>query len=163
MKQILFFILILFSFSCTKDKINLSGVSSESFLLKQDSCYCSLPNSFSPDGNGNNDVLAIFSQGLNTTGYELTIRNKRQKILFQTTDISKTWDGHYKGKRQKVGQYIATIKGKFSCGQSFEENHYICLFYDCIDEGNQGEFTFSDMFDPITGQYVYPTSEKVCD
>ncbi len=54
-----------------------------------------VPNAFTPDGNGHNDVLYVRSRGLATLF--LAIYNRWGQKVFETTDITKGWDGTYNG------------------------------------------------------------------
>jgi len=50
-----------------------------------------IPNSFSPNGDGINDVYIIPAEGV--TSWNLVILDKSGKIVFQTTDPAQFWDG----------------------------------------------------------------------
>ncbi len=54
-----------------------------------------VPNAFTPDGNGVNDVLYVRSRGLATLYF--VIYNRWGQKVFETNDFSKGWDGTYNG------------------------------------------------------------------
>ena len=58
--------------------------------------YVFVPNAFSPDGDGYNDV--IFVQGGYITHINFVIYNRWGEQVFQTTTVGAGWDGRYKGK-----------------------------------------------------------------
>ncbi len=72
-----------------------------------------IPNSFTPNGDGKNDVFNIktvyeFSE------FKLVIYNRWGDMIFESEDINKGWDGTYKVKPVPLGVYVyqltATIK-----------------------------------------------------
>ena len=52
-----------------------------------------VPNTFTPNGDGNNDKFEI--KGENIKDFELWIYNRWGELLFTSTDVNKTWDGSY--------------------------------------------------------------------
>ncbi len=55
-----------------------------------------IPNSFTPNGDGNNDLL--FVRGQHIARMELMVFDRWGEKVFETTDQSKGWDGTFKGK-----------------------------------------------------------------
>jgi gliding motility-associated-like protein len=74
-------------------------------------CYLNIPNSFTPNGDGDNDYffpLNLLSSGLNT--FRMDIYNRWGEVVFTTSNInSKGWDGKFGGKDQALGVYIYQI------------------------------------------------------
>ena len=68
-----------------------------------------VPNAFSPNGDGANDVLYI--RGNNIYGLRLSIFDRWGEKIFETTDPLYGWDGTYKGKELGPGvfTYVATV------------------------------------------------------
>ncbi len=50
-----------------------------------------LPNAFTPDGNGHNELF--FAYGTNILEFEMYIFDRWGKLIFQSKDINKGWDG----------------------------------------------------------------------
>ena len=67
-----------------------------------------VPNSFSPDGNGDNDIFYVY--GKDIVDFELYIFDRWGELLFQTNDIKQGWDGIYKGKLVKTESYVWRVK-----------------------------------------------------
>ncbi len=67
-----------------------------------------MPNSFTPNGDGKNDVFRI-PPGTSIHLAQFSIYNAWGTRIFSTTDINKGWDGNYKGFLQDMGVYIFTI------------------------------------------------------
>lgn len=65
-----------------------------------------VPNAFSPDGDGINDVLFIYGPSAQIIDFK--VFNRWGSLVFQTgnTDISVGWDGSFQGTMQGPGIYI---------------------------------------------------------
>ncbi len=68
-----------------------------------------IPNSFTPNGDGLNDVfyiktIAQFSK------FNLFIYNRWGQLIFETDDAVKGWDGTFKGKMLSLGVYIFFVE-----------------------------------------------------
>jgi gliding motility-associated-like protein len=67
-----------------------------------------VPNTFTPNGDGRNDVLKVFNNYLKSIN--MKIFNQWGELIFTTTDNNKGWDGYSKGKMQPVGVYIYVVQ-----------------------------------------------------
>jgi gliding motility-associated-like protein len=76
-----------------------------------------MPNSFTPNGDGKNDVFRI-PPGTSIHLAQFSIYNTWGTRIFNTSDINKGWDGTYKGFLQDVGVYIFTISSTDYQGRS---------------------------------------------
>lgn len=68
-----------------------------------------IPNAFTPNHDGNNDVFRIknfTSQKL----IEFKIFNRWGTILYESKDAHSGWDGNYRGKEQPTGVYGYVIR-----------------------------------------------------
>lgn len=81
-----------------------------------------LPTGFTPNGDGNNDILYIRSNF--TSEVYLTIYDRWGEKLFETNDVKKGWDGYYKGKKLDQGVYGYYMTFKCNNGQeSFKKGN----------------------------------------
>jgi gliding motility-associated-like protein len=69
-----------------------------------------LPNAFTPDGNGTNDVYKCIPVGIKDFKF-LKIFNRFGQQVFYTTDHLNGWDGTFKGKEQNSGVYVVFASG----------------------------------------------------
>lgn len=67
-----------------------------------------VPNVFTPNGDGKNDVLKVYANYVRSI--DLKIFNQWGQLLFSTTDVTSGWDGKHKGQLQPVGVYAYTLK-----------------------------------------------------
>jgi gliding motility-associated-like protein len=67
-----------------------------------------VPNVFTPNGDGKNDVLKVYGNYIGSVDFR--IFNQWGQLIFSTTDVSVGWDGKHKGQLQPVGVYAYTLK-----------------------------------------------------
>ena len=106
------------SFSYTNDTDGISGCyfvtsidfngnesDSSNVFCANDCDGYTLPNVFTPNGDGVNDVFRPFPfNGIQSA--EIKIFNRWGKLVFETTDPAILWDGTYMGKGKNVGEGI---------------------------------------------------------
>ena len=86
-----------------------------------------LPNAFSPNGDGVNDQFCI--QGWNDCiqSFRIMIFNRWGEKVFETTDINKGWDGTYKGQLMNTDVFVYRLEGKTHDGKGFSLKGNITL------------------------------------
>lgn len=67
--------------------------------------YLSVPNAFSPNGDGLNDYFRILAAGF-TKVNNFKIFDRWGKMLYSSNDFKKGWDGFVNGRRCEVGVYF---------------------------------------------------------
>lgn len=75
-----------------------------------------IPNSFTPNGDGKNDVFRI-PPGTSLNLKYFIIYDRYGNEIFNTTDINSGWDGTHKGTKSPNGAYTYLIKGSDSKGE----------------------------------------------
>lgn len=69
-----------------------------------------VPNAFSPNEDGFNDVLEInFSDGLVIQSFELAVFDKWGNKVFGSRDVNDYWDGRYNSRLLETGVYVYYI------------------------------------------------------
>lgn len=86
-----------------------------------------LPNAFSPNNDGHNDVLYLISKGLQSFSF-LKIYNRWGELVFFTDQADKGWDGFYKNKEAIAGTYTYLFKAVSDKGKTIEKNGSLTLF-----------------------------------
>jgi gliding motility-associated-like protein len=84
-----------------------------------------LPNTFTPNGDGKNDIFKIYGNHLLTV--RLMIFNQWGEKVFETTDVNGGWDGTYKGKQQPAGVYMYVASATTLDGKSYNKRGSINL------------------------------------
>ena len=67
-----------------------------------------VPNAFSPNGDGKNDLFNLLGYCPVTLSY-FRIFNRWGQLVFQTSDINKGWDGNFKNEACPLGVYVYAI------------------------------------------------------
>lgn len=78
-----------------------------------------MPNAFSPNEDGINDVYKAKSGYQSIIDFHAYIYNRWGQKLFEWTDIEDGWDGKYKGKDVKQGVYFVLVKAKGADGRTY--------------------------------------------
>ena len=71
-----------------------------------------MPNAFTPNGDGKNDVFRI-PPGYSIELDDFSVFDRWGNLVFTTKDISKGWDGTVNGKKSPSGAYSYYIKGTY--------------------------------------------------
>jgi len=83
-------------------------VNSDSVYIGKSTPGVYMPNAFTPNGDGINDVLKpVVSEPL--SDYHLIIFNRWGHVLFESTSYDQGWDGTYNGKPQENAVYTWKI------------------------------------------------------
>ena len=73
-----------------------------------------IPSAFSPNGDGENDVLYVRGAAIQTM--DLKIFNRWGQLVFETTSQEKGWDGTYNGQPQPIEAYAYVLQVTFIDG-----------------------------------------------
>jgi gliding motility-associated-like protein len=80
--------------------------------------YSFLPNIFSPNSDGNNDIFRV--RGENISEIYLVIYNRWGEKIFETTDKTKGWDGTFNGTPQQPGVFVYFLNVSYDDGKTKE-------------------------------------------
>lgn len=69
-----------------------------------------VPNAFSPDNDGINDIFLPVINGVDPTKYELMIFDRWGELIFSTQNPQQGWDGTHKAVDSKQDVYVWKIK-----------------------------------------------------
>lgn len=84
-----------------------------------------LPNAFTPNGDGKNDILYVKSNVI--TELEFVIFNRWGQQVFSTTRIDEGWDGTFDGKRMAPDVYAYYIRATCISGDRFLKKGNVSL------------------------------------
>ncbi len=99
----------------------------DSVLINTEGC-CDvvLPDAFSPNGDGRNDIFRIITPGNHTVNSFIIVNRWGQKI-FETRNQQVGWDGRFKGALQDIGTYHYYLKYKCADGRVIEKKGQVIL------------------------------------
>jgi len=75
-----------------------------------------LPSAFSPNGDGENEVLYVRGAAIQTM--DLKIFNRWGQLVFETNSQAKGWDGTYNGEPQPIDAYAYVLNVTFIDGSA---------------------------------------------
>ena len=107
MKKTFLLLLIAFGFSLTNATAQQYFTTNETVHVESGDLM--IPNAFSPNGDGKNDVFKVLNF-TNQTLLEFKVFNRWGTFVFESEDAKKGWDGNYKGKTQPIGVYGYIIR-----------------------------------------------------
>lgn len=86
------------------DKRKVSG---EIWVNVEDCATLYVPNAFTPNNDGLNDIFITYGKKLNS--FHIQIYNETGEILFESTNIEEGWDGTFQGNNVETGNYFYRI------------------------------------------------------
>lgn len=84
-----------------------------------------VPSAFSPDGNGENDMECVYGKCVEDVYF--VIYDRWGEKVFETNDISKCWDGRYRGKEMNTAVFVYYMKAKLTTGDEVVKKGNITL------------------------------------
>ncbi|OQP50352.1 hypothetical protein A4H97_00470 [Niastella yeongjuensis] len=85
-----------------------------------------VPNAFTPNGDGKNDLLRPIAVGIARIGY-FEIFNRWGQLIFRTSTNEHGWDGTIGGKVQPAGTYVWMVKAIDYLGAPYVQRGTIVL------------------------------------
>jgi gliding motility-associated-like protein len=109
----------------TVTMVSDSGCSTTEPITVDVNCNIFIPEAFSPNGDGQNDVLYVHGDCIKTMQFDVFDRwgNK----VFETNDRSIGWDGRYAGKALNTGSYVYELTATLTDGTSQTRKGNIAL------------------------------------
>ena len=84
-----------------------------------------VPNAFSPNGDGLNDMVNVHGFCIGT--YNFQIFNRWGEKVFETTSKSESWDGTFRGRNMDTGVFVYKAEGVTIDGKAFSIKGNITL------------------------------------
>jgi gliding motility-associated-like protein len=86
-----------------------------------------LPEAFSPNGDGDNDIFKVFGKLPRISTFQMSIYNRWGNEVFNTTDILTLWDGNVSNTEAPPGMYYYKLYSKFINGFEFSKRGSVIL------------------------------------
>ncbi len=90
--------------------INKCGTVSDTIEVRQIFCEIWLPNAFTPNNDGYNDVFRILGNTEPLKDVSLSIYNRWGERVFATSDKTQGWDGYHKNAAAPIGTYVYLLR-----------------------------------------------------
>lgn len=91
----------------------------ETYTITIGSSELRIPNAFSPNGDGVNDIWKVGYRSL--LEFKCTIVDRYGTVMYSFEDPNQGWDGKYKGKLVKPGVYFYSIEAKGADGKKYKK------------------------------------------
>ncbi len=106
---------------------NICGVKTDSVWVYEKCAFAiEMPNAFTPNGDGKNDVFRIPPLNKNHL-VQLIVYNRWGQMVFATTDFAKGWDGVFKGQPQPAGTYVYSLTMTDLTGKQLNQKGTVIL------------------------------------
>jgi gliding motility-associated-like protein len=107
------------------DDVSVTCLNCDSVYVPPNEVF--IPDAFSPNGDGNNDVL--FVRGNNIKTMHIAIYDRWGEKVFESNDQSTGWDGTYKGKELNSSVFMYYCTWKYLDGGEFRQKGDITLVH----------------------------------
>ena len=98
-----------------------------------------MPNAFSPNGDGVNDIYRAKKNHKSIIEFHAYIFNRWGQKLFEWTDIDGGWDGTHNGTPVKAGVYFVLVKAKGADGRKYNIRRDVNLLRDYTEGFTGGQ------------------------
>jgi gliding motility-associated-like protein len=89
-----------------------------------------IPNTFTPNQDGVNDFLQVYSTDLDLIEYEFDVVNRWGDRVFYSRNIYDRWNGTFNNKIVPTGRYLYSVSGKSkTTGKTTEYTDFIFIIY----------------------------------
>ena len=124
----------------TKDGMTLEQNNEDSPLsITVAESILQMPNAFSPNGDGINDIYKAKDGYQSLTEFHAYIFNRWGQKLFEWTNPADGWDGTHKGKPVKDGVYFCLVKAKGADGKTYNIKRDVNLLRGYIENSTTNE------------------------
>ncbi len=77
--------------------------------------YIYVPNSFTPNGDGLNDLFFVQGEAIQT--FTMQVFNRWGDLIFESNDVNSGWDGKFNGKLVPQGAYVYKLSASSVTGR----------------------------------------------
>jgi len=106
---------------------NVSGSVNVSFnSCTEETNVLYIPTAFSPNGDGANDLFRVKTSSA-LKRYNIKIYNRWGEQVFESADITESWDGVYQGRTQPLSSYVWYLEYTFNDGKKHTQTGNVTL------------------------------------
>ena len=106
----------------------ISGESTSGMICTNVSEMITIPNAFTPDNNGTNDLF-IPVLSFRSTNYHLIITTLKRKTVFESSDQDDSWDGTFNGTPLPEGVYLWHLEVRTPSGNDVKRNGTVTIIH----------------------------------
>ena len=107
--------------------INKCGETRDTISVKQIFCDIWVPNAFTPNGDGVNDMFRVLGNTGRLEGFRLRVFNRWGQLLFETSDRRKGWDGRQSGGEAPLGAYAYMLEYSLNSKPVTQKGNFMLL------------------------------------
>lgn len=101
----------------------ISSMSNETEVIP--TMYMYIPNSFTPNGDGLNDMFGVSGEAIQS--FSMQIFNRWGDKIFEANNVSQQWDGTFKGTKVPEGAYVYKVFASSITGKKTQKEGTITL------------------------------------
>lgn len=90
------------------------------FMVSISESKLEMPNAFSPNGDGYNDVYKAKDTHQSIVSFQATVFNRWGQKLYSWNNIDEGWDGTYRGSTVKNGTYYVVVVARGADGREYK-------------------------------------------
>ncbi|HVS92318.1 MAG TPA: gliding motility-associated C-terminal domain-containing protein [Mucilaginibacter sp.] len=84
-----------------------------------------VPNAFTPNGDGKNDILYVYSSAIKSLKFY--VYDQWGELIFTSQSMAAGWDGTYKGAAEPVGVYVYYVEAIANDGKTLKKKGTVTL------------------------------------
>jgi gliding motility-associated-like protein len=84
-----------------------------------------VPMAFSPNGDGNNDILYVYGGQIESLSFD--VYDRWGERVFTSSSLDDGWDGYFNGKKASSGVYVYKMRAVFTDGNLVNKTGNITL------------------------------------
>lgn len=108
----------------------------EPFVVNISESKLELPNAFTPNGDGINDVFKVKEGYQSIISFEAKVFSRWGKKLYEWNDIEGGWDGRSGGRDVPDGAYYLVVKAKGADGKDYDIKKVINILRGYTENGS---------------------------
>lgn len=126
---------LLISFVAGSDTITFN--TEEPFRINIRESKLEIPNAFSPNGDGINDVFRVKDGYESIVSFHAIVFNRWGKKLYEWSDLEGGWDGRAGGSDVPDGAYYLVVKARGADGINYDTKKVINILRGYTEESGQ--------------------------
>jgi gliding motility-associated-like protein len=99
---------------------------SDTIVVKPGDCDIYIPNAFTPNNDSRNETFGVVDNAT-LQFFSMQIYNKWGQLIFSSNDITRKWDGTFKGKNMPNGNYVWILNYTNMRGRKFYDQGTVML------------------------------------